>query len=131
MAPHEVVDEDMPNETDSSMDEADRPMASEALSLAEEILKDRKRLRMARGGMVDSDSGSSSKAGALQQTIDAPDEEYLDNVKDELAATMEDGRDSRGLNAGQVHTMSDDEHDESDASLVAEILRDRKMRRRG
>lgn len=102
MAEHELVDQDMPGQEDSSMDEEDLPHVAKSMSLAAEIMKDRKRQKMAEGGMV--------------EEMDAPEE---------------DGRDSRGLNLEPVHTVEDDEHDTSDASLVSEILKDRKSRRRG
>ena len=129
--PAEMVDYDLPNETDSSNDERDLPRLSEALSLAAEVMMDRKRRNYAMGGKVDSNSGSSSHAGALQQAIDAPDDSYLDNDSDEMDAPEEDGRWQRGLNTEPVHTMEDESHDTSDSSLVAEILRDRKKRRFG
>lgn len=84
---------------DSDLEE-DLPKVSESLSLAAEVMKDRKRAKFAKGGLVD-----------------------------EMDAPMEDGRESRGLNLEPVHTMSDDEHDESDASLVAQIIKERKARR--
>jgi hypothetical protein len=121
----EMVDYDLPSEAGSSMDEMDLPKVSEALSLAAEIMKDRKRRSYAMGGKIDSDSGS------LQEALDAPNDSYLDKESEEMDAPKEDGRWQRGLNAGQVHTMEDEEHDTSDSSLVAEILRDRKKRRFG
>lgn len=119
MAPHEMVDEDLPNESDSSMDEQDLPTVAKSMSLAAEIMKDRKRQMMAKGGMVGSD----------HEPVDAPTMSDMDHDSDEMDAPMEDGRDSRGLNTEPVHTMEDDEHETSDASLVAQILRDRKSRR--
>lgn len=103
MAPHEMVDADLPSSESSSMEERDEPQMSESLSLASEVMKDRKRLKMARGGMV--------------------------NDQDEMDAPKEDGRESRGLNTEPVHTMEDDEHDVSDASLVAQVMRERRKRR--
>lgn len=137
MAPHEMVDADMRGAEDSSRDELDLPQVSENISLASQVMKDRKRRMMASGGKVkamDGDEmspmGSSSRAGSLGQTIDPSDDSYETNDGDEMTAPKEDGRDERGLNAEPVHTMEDDEHDTSDASLVAQILRDRKNRRR-
>lgn len=104
-APHEMVDSDLPSSAESSMEESDRPELSESLSLASEVMKDRKRLKMARGGKVPS--------------------------RDEMDAPMEDGRESRGLNISPAQSMEDSEHDVSDASLVSEILKDRKKRRMG
>jgi hypothetical protein len=105
MAPDEMVDQDVMGQEESSMEERDLPQASESLSLSQQVMRDRKRRMMAKGGMVEADEA------------------------DEMEAPMEDGRESRGLNAEPVHTMEDDEHDESDASLVAQIVRERRKRR--
>lgn len=133
MAPHELVDSDLPSSEDSSDEEEDLPKVSESLSLAAEIMKDRKRQKMAKGGTVKSyeDSSESSMVGADHGPTD--DEMGMNEThdSDELDAPREDGRDSRGLNAEPVHTMEDDEHDVSDASLVSQILMDRKKRRKG
>lgn len=135
----------------------DPPRLSESLSLAQDIMLDRKRRKFAQGGEVSSQGSVSGKAprrdeelsmrdgshslhdvsedamevGSLQDSIDAPDMSDLSNNSDELDAPMEDGRSERGLDLEPVHIMSDDEHDTSDASLVSDILKDRKMRRRG
>lgn len=133
MAPHELVDQDMSGEEESSMEEQDLPQKNEHISLASQIMRDRSRRMMARGGevrpLIHSDEGDDSLAGNLHQKIDAPNDADMDHDRDELDAPMEDGRESRGLNAEPVHIMEDDEHDESDASLVAQILRDRRKRR--
>lgn len=135
MAPHELVDQDMRGSEDSSDDQKDMPTLSEALSLSGEVMKDRKRRMMARGGMVSSyedDSESNPhKVGELGESIDAPSMSDMDHDKDEMDAPEQDGRDSRGLDLEPVHTMEDDEHDTSDASLVSQILKDRKKRRMG
>jgi hypothetical protein len=102
MAPDEMVDQDVMGQEESSMEERDLPQANESLSLSQQVMRDRKRRMMAKGGMVEAD---------------------------EMEAPMEDGRESRGLNAEPVHVMEDDEHDESDASLVAQIVRERRKRR--
>lgn len=132
---------------ENSNDEEDLPKVSEALSLAAEIMKDRKRLKMARGGSVPSMSNQtdgdekSMKMGSLEDGIDAPSMSNLDNDSDELNAEAEDGRESRGMSISVPHVMSDPEHDETEASqvedykhnddsLIGEILRDRKRRRR-
>lgn len=110
----------------------DLPHLSKSLSLAAEVMMDRKRRMLAKGGSV----------GSLDGPIDEPTMSDLDNDSDEMSANPEDGRQSRGLNLEPVHVMSDSEHDQSDASdqsdykenddsLIGEILRDRKMRRRG
>lgn len=137
MSPHELLDQDMRSSADSSDDQEDLPRAAESLSLAAEVMMDRKRRKMATGGQVKSmsikdmsDMGTSSLSGDLHQRIAAPDMSDLDNDADELDAQLEDGRSSRGLNAETAPVMTDPEHDQSDASLVAEILRDRKSRRR-
>lgn len=104
MAPGEMVDQDVESSSDASDMEEDLPKVSERLSLSAQIMKDRGRQMMAKGGMAMKD--------------------------DELDAPMEDGRDSRGLNAEPVHTMEDDEHDTSDASLVAQIMRERRKGRK-
>ena len=105
-------------EMDSDLEEG-LPMVAKSLSLADEIMKDRKRQKFAKGGMV----------GSLKGPVDAPNGADESHDADELDAPMEDGRESRGLNAEPVHTMEDDEHDESDASLVAQIIREWKGRR--
>ena len=127
MAPHELVDSDMRGQEDSSMDEKDSPQVDEHISLSEAILKNRRRLRMAHGGKVADYEDDSD----VPSPHDAPTSSYLDNDDDELDAPKEDGRNSRGLDLEPVHVMEDDEHDTSDASLVAQILKDRKKRRMG
>lgn len=131
VAPHELLSRDVEGAQESSMDEQDLPRMSESLSLADEVMMDRKRRRMAEGGRVEgsSNSGNSSLAGNLNQKIDAPDMSDLDNDSDELPRVLEDGRDSRGLNAESTHSMEDNEHYISDASLVAQIMRERRKSR--
>jgi hypothetical protein len=136
MAPHELVDQDMRSSEDSSDDQEDLPHIAKSLSLAAEIMMDRKRRMMANGGAVEDYEGEDTESsprhvGDDEGPIDAPDKSYLTEDEDELDAPKEDGRDSRGLNAEPVHSMEDDEHDSSEASLVSEILKDRKSRRRG
>ncbi len=117
----------------NSDDEQDLPRISEHLDLINDIMMDRKRRMMAKGGSVESyedDSEGSSKVGMDKGPIDEPTGMYESNDSDELDAPKEDGRDSRGLNLEPVHDMEDDVHDTSDASLVGQILRERKMRRR-
>lgn len=115
--------------------ERDPPRESMSLDLVNDIMLDRKR-RMAKGGLVsgkvsDYESDSlSSNVGTLKGPIDEPTNSNMDNDKDELDAPYHDGRYQRGLNLEPVHSMEDDEHDVSDASLVAQIMRDRKNRRR-
>jgi len=123
-APMELVSVGMSSKKASDM-ERDLPRKSEDLSLASEIMMDRKRKLMAKGGMA-----HAMDVGSLDDGIDAPSDSDLTHDEDELDAPKEDGRFSRGLNLEPVHTMEDDEHDESDASLVSQILRDRKNRRR-
>jgi hypothetical protein len=89
-------------------DEMDRGMSEHHdMSLSEAIMADRKAM------MPEEDM------------TEAPHEAH------EMDAPMEDGRDTRGLSLSAAPTMEDDEHDTSDASLVSQILKDRKMRRRG
>ena len=76
---------------------------------------------MAKGGMIGSD----------HEPVDAPTDSYLDNEKDETDAPMEDGRETRGMDLEAAPIEEDAAHETSDASLVADILKDRKMRRRG
>lgn len=123
-APMPMVSEGMDSEEASDM-ERSMPRRSKDLSLSEEIMMDRKRKLMAKGGMA-----HAMEVGSLQDAIDAPDRSDMDNDADELDAPREDGREDRGLNLEPVHTMEDSEHDVSDASLVSDILRDRKRRRR-
>lgn len=127
-----VRDEVESSKMNSDM-QRDLPQVNEHLDLVTDILNDRKRrIMMAKGGSVESyeDDHLSSDIGSEHGPIDSPNGMYESNNADELDAPMEDGRDSRGLNAEPVHVMKDDEHDQSDASLVAQILRDRKSRRR-
>lgn len=124
------------SQVEDSSQEQDLPRASHALDLVTDILMDRRRRKMAEGGrvranMLDTGDGEAMDVGSLHGSIDHPDMSDLSNDGDELDAPVEDGRESRGLNAEPVHTMEDDEHDQSDASLVSQILKDRKMRRRG
>jgi hypothetical protein len=117
------------SESDSDNHE-DLPQRNEHISLSEDVMNDRKRRMMSKGGYVSS-KGSSSLAGDLDQKTDLPEMSDLDNDADEMSAPVEDGRMSRGLNLEPVHDMTDPEHDISEASLVNDIIRDRKMRRRG
>jgi len=88
----------------------DLPTLSESLSLAEEIMKDRKRRYLAKGGAVE----------AREDELDGNTPAYGDRMDLE-----------------PVHTMEDEEHPDQDSpsrdddSLVGQILRERKMRRRG
>jgi hypothetical protein len=117
---------------DYSDSEKDLPKVSESLSLAAEIMKDRKLRKFAKGGSVPvKPDYKSIGVGTLHGPTDETDEMYETNDSDEKPVPMEDGRDSRGLDLEYAHTMTDDEHDTSDASLVAQILKDRKNRRRG
>jgi hypothetical protein len=153
------LDEQIGPESDSHIDpgissredsdqERDMPKLSKALDLVGDILMDRKRRRMAEGGRVEADELSTGgdqramKVGSLEDGIDEPTMSDLSNNKDEMNADSEDNRESRGMNISVPHIMSDSEHDTSDASevedykhnddsLIGEILRERKMRRRG
>lgn len=171
-----LVDEGMDSEEASDL-EKDPPQLSMDISLSDEIMKDRKRLKgspddvlegnadrdladvdeynsdpergrqqMAKGGLVANEEVRNNKSpldldndkpedysmvGAVEGPIDSADGSDESNNADELDAPREDGRGERGLNLEPVHVMKDDEHDQSDASLVSEILRDRKNRRRG
>lgn len=126
-----LVLEGMDSEEASDL-ERDMPRKSEDLSLAGEIMLDRKRRQLAMGGSVKSyeDGSDSSKVGSLHGSIDEPTNSNMDNDADEHDAPEQDGRYQRGLNLEPVHSMDDERHDVSEASLVAEILRDRKRRRR-
>lgn len=128
-APMEMVDEGMDSEKASHMEE-DLPKVSEALSLAAEVMKDRRRTRMAMGGSVESYEDGSESEGSKMEANTFKHGMDETNDSDELDPPKEDGRDSRGLNISAVHTMKDESHDQSDASLVAQILSDRKKRRR-
>jgi hypothetical protein len=91
---------------------------------------------MAKGGSVESYEGEDTESSQVGDDdkgspIDAPSDSYETKDADEMNAPKEDGRDSRGLDLEPVHSMEDSEHDTSDASLVSEILRDRKKRRMG
>lgn len=131
-SPLDLVSEGMDSEKASDM-ERDMPRESMDLNLHQEVMMDRRRRQLAMGGSVKSyeDGSESSKVGLLQEAIDAPDMSDLSNNSDEKSATEQDGRYQRGLNLEPVHTMEDDSHDTSEASLVAEILRDRKKYKRG
>lgn len=90
----------------SSMEE-DLPKMAESLSLAAEVMKDRKRVHMAKGGMVESDEMDADASPAFDKRMDLE----------------------------PVHTMADPEHDQEspsldDESLIGQILKERKMRRR-
>lgn len=130
-SPMDMVSRGMDSEDASDM-ERDMPQESVNISLADEIMKDRKRKLMARGGSVESYESDDPRdtVGTLHGKIDKSDMSNLSNDSDELDAPKEDGRYQRGLNLEPVHTMEDSEHDVSDASLVSEILKDRKNRRR-
>lgn len=128
--------------------ESDRPKRSKP-SVSEESLSERNDssvLHMAQGGSVsyedDSEMNESSKVGSLQGAIDASSQSSKSPLKDEVDPDAEDGRESRGLNLEPVHEMTDPKHDqesaskdsdyeEHDDSLVGEILRERRLRRRG
>lgn len=114
---------------DASDQEEDLPRVSEALSLAAEVMKDRKRVQMmSKGGVAEYQSEPDHTTKDTEMGM------YMDNDADETGAPDEDTRDSRGLNISQTHAMEDDEHskmvDSSDASLVGQILSERKARRR-
>ena len=105
--------------------EKDAPSTNVNISLSDEIMRDRARRRMmAEGGQVGSEHGP----------INEPTDSYMDKDEDEAGFFEEDGRDTRGLNLEPVHAMDDDEHedmvDHSDASLVGQIMAERKARRR-
>lgn len=120
----------MTAQADSDMSR-DLPRMAESLSLAAEIMADRKRRAFAKGGLVGQDGSSD---------IDAPDMADLSNNSDEGDAKAESGRETRGMNIAVSHVMDDEDHDQSnpsddsrdgtDDSLVGQILRDRKNRRR-
>ena len=126
----------------------DEPSRSKPMNSMDDLAErdDSNRAKLAMGGRVEADeqaySNKESKVGSLDDGIDPPDMSNLSNNSDEHDPDPEDGRESRGLNLEPVHEMSDPEHDqesaskdsdygEHDNSLVGEILRDRKRRRRG
>jgi len=129
---HDYMPLEMPvDEMDSEL-EQDLPGGSVNMSLAQEIMKDRKRRMFAKGGSVDQDvSYKSMGVGQVTGTTDPTTDSDETNDADEKEVPVEDGRDTRGLDLEYAHTMTDPEHDTSDASLVAQILKDRKNRRRG
>lgn len=103
-------------------------------------------LHMAQGGSIsyeeDSEMNESSKVGSLQGAIDASSHSPKRPMTGEMNVDGDDGRESRGLNTAVAHVMSDDSHDqdpaskdsdyeEHDDSLVGEILRSRRNKRRG
>lgn len=142
------IDPGISSEEDSDLQE-DLPRVSEALSLAADILADRKRRKMALGGKVNhqedmklSGDGPAMAVGSLEDGIDEPTLSHLSNNDDEGDVDPEDGRESRGMNIATPHIMDYDSHDQEDASkdsdyeenddsLVGQILKERKMRRRG
>lgn len=145
--PAEDVDAELQSTENYSDGEEDLPTIVKSLSLAAEIMKDRKRRSYAMGGSVASMSNRTDsderamKMGSLEDGIDEPDMSDLSNNADELDAESEDGRESRGMSISVPHVMTDPEHDETEASqvedykhnddsLIGEILRDRKKRRR-
>jgi len=145
--PAEDVDEQLQSEQEYSDGELDLPKVSESLSLAAEIMKDRKRRNYAKGGSVSSMSlqtdgdEDAMEIGSLKGSIDKSDMSDLSNNSDELDNEPGSGREeTRGMNISVPHVMSDDEHEESnstddsrdsnDDSLIGEILKDRKKRRR-
>lgn len=129
----------------------DTPSRSKPTSTMEDLYERDDSLRMSQGGMTpiasesyedDSEMNEESKVGELQGAIDASSHSPKAPDTGEENSEPEDGRDSRGLNLEPVHVMDDPEHDTSEASdqsdygdrddsLVGEILRDRKRRRRG
>jgi len=121
------IDPGLSQEEDSDLQE-DLPRVAESLSLAAEIMQDRKRLRMSKGGYVSS-MGSSSLVGDLHQGVEEPTMSDLDNDSDELDAPTADGRWQRGRSGSAAPLMADD-HNAGDASLVEQILRERKLRRK-
>lgn len=122
---------------EDSAGEQDLPTLSEALDLHQEVMKDRKRrVHMANGGKVADYEGEDTESSQVgdddaSSSIDAPHMADLTNDSDELDAPLDDPRHERGLNLEPVHTMSDREHDTSDASLVNDILEDRRRKKRG
>lgn len=124
MSKHEVHSPRYETETSkqASENEKDLPTTNVDISLVESILADRKRraIKMAHGGQVGEDGGP----------IDEPDEMYESHDSDELDPPMHDGRQERDMNISAVHSIEDSEHDASESSLVEEILKDRKRRRR-
>jgi len=124
----------MSEESSKKLNSSTRPQKNEHISLVDSIMADRK--RMARGGKVeDYESDSlSSDVGTLHGPIDHPDDSDMDNESGLMNASPEDERphatSNRGPNKEPVHYMDEPDHDSSEASLVAEILKDRKRRRR-
>jgi hypothetical protein len=146
----EDIDARLQSSEQYSDDEQDLPTIVKSLSLAAEIMKDRKRRKFAEGGKVnmqkemkepDSDEHAMS-VGSSGGPIDPPDMSDLSNNDDELDNEPLSGREeTRGMNISVPHVMTDPEHDESnstddsdyadnDDSLIGQILRDRKNRRR-
>src|ERR1700678_2002714 len=129
----EDIDSRLESSEQYSDDEQDLPTLVKSLSLAADIMQE---------DMKKSDSDEHAMSvGASGGPVDEPDMSDLDNDSDELNASEEDGRESRGMNIAVPHVMSDDEHDQDDASkdsdyednddsLIGQILRDRKNRRR-
>lgn len=133
-----MVDPGVSSETYSGMEE-DLPKLSEALSLAAEVMKDRSRRKMAKGGSVQSYEGEdteSSQVGDDETPTPSPNGMYETKDQDEMDSPKVSNRmnESRGVETAQPHVMSDNEHDSSNPSeddLVSQILQDRKKRRKG
>lgn len=138
----------LPHRPASAMSpDEDIPRRSQPRNSEDELAErdDSNRAKLAMGGRVEVDeqaySNKPSMVGSLDDGIDEPDMSSPSNNKDEVDPDGEDGRESRGLNLEPVHEMTDSMHDqesaskdsdyeEHDDSLVGEILRDRKRRRR-
>jgi hypothetical protein len=129
----------------------DTPTRSKPTATLEDLYERDDSLKMAQGGMTpissqayedDASMNEESEVGSLQGAIDASSHAPKAPDTGEENSEPEDGRASRGLNLEPVHVMDDPEHDTSEASdqsdygdnddsLVGEILRDRKRKRRG
>jgi hypothetical protein len=124
--PNARVKDQTESSEENSDDEEDLPRKSMSLDLVGDIMMDRKRrVMMASGGMVQTNMGHD------EYDADEPEGSGSDELSSAHDPAFEEGMDLE-----PVHTISDEAHDQQspsldDHDLIGQILKERKMRRRG